>query len=112
MGATAHTQADVDAEIAKLNELREKISVTHPFTVFGDDNVAAIDAQIEVLTERMDEDEVCDRFPGEESDNDEDDDAAIADPHVHNAARDALDWLTGDSDELPSAGWSSLTEAP
>jgi hypothetical protein len=57
---TPKTDEQIKAEIAALHELKPKLP---RISGFGDDNHAAIDAQIAVLTERMTRDQVRERFP-------------------------------------------------
>jgi hypothetical protein len=93
---TPKTSEEVKAEVAKLREM--KPNIRHR-TSFGDDNWAAIDAQIKVLEEGMDEDEIWDEWPEDEEDM-----------HERDSAREALAWNNGDKDsEAPSDTWRSLT---
>ena len=71
-------------EIEGLEALKPRII---PRTGFGDDNIAAVDAQIEVLQSRMDEEQIHDRWPnvGDES-------------HVLGSALDALGWMEDSSE--------------
>lgn len=59
------TQEEIDEQIAALKEIRPKVK---PYSFFGDDNLAKLDAQIKVLEEDMDSDEVWDEWPEEEKD--------------------------------------------
>lgn len=90
------TEEEIDAEVAALVTLKPTV---RKHTAFGDDNHAAIDAQIAVLRERMGSDEVYDAY---EDDSDE------AGRHALDAALGAYDWMTGAlaSDEAPAAGWA------
>jgi ArsR family metal-binding transcriptional regulator len=87
------TNDEINAEIAALKELKPRVRRT---TAFGDDNHAAIDAQIQALTDRMDEDGLYDSWPEEEGDE----------CRERDCARDAVDWMNGESDERPSEGWT------
>jgi hypothetical protein len=93
---TPKTPDEIKAEVAKLREMKPR--VRHR-TSFGDDNWAAIDAQIKVLEEGMDEDEIYDEWPEGERDM-----------HERDSALEALAWKNGEEteDETPSAGWQSL----
>lgn len=85
------TEDQINAEIAALVALKPKVRKR---TAFGDDNHAAIDAQLAVLRERMSSDEVHD---------------AYGDQYTFDAALSAHDWMTGDlaSDEdAPAASWA------
>lgn len=92
MANTKPTPAQVKEEIAKLVDLKDKVP---PRTFFGDDNRAAIEAQIAVLKGELNEDEI----DGEVD-------------HVASSAREALAWLNGenDSEEAPSLGWAHLVQ--
>lgn len=89
------TQEEITAEIAALNSLRERVP-TH--TLFGEDNQARIDAQIEVLQDEMDDDEIYDRWADVGEDPNE---------TILSDALDALDWLNGDA-PAPSADWADI----
>jgi hypothetical protein len=84
------TQKQIDTEIAALQGC--KAYAPH-YTMFGDDNHAKIDLQIEYLRGDMD-------TTAEEFDDDfkEDEISSIL---------DADNWKTGASDESPSSGWDS-----
>lgn len=89
------TKEEIDAEVAKLREMKPKVRSR---TAFGDSNWEAIDAQIEVLEGRRDETWIWDEFPDGIEDN------------RFDAAQDALRWREGQSDEPPSKGWDPLTK--
>lgn len=95
------TPDQVALEIARLKEVHSRVP-THSF--FGDDNRAAIDAQIRVLEKGMSLDEVHDAF-GELTEEGD---------FSHNTLDCALtahDWLNGDlaADEAsPAAGWEGI----
>lgn len=99
------TPDQVAAEIGLLNGLLPRV---RPTSVFGDDNRAAIEAQIAVLTERMDLDDVYDRF-GEEAFLIEDE----FDQYALDSAISAHDWLHGQlaaDEETPSKSWEGLAQ--
>lgn len=73
------TAEQVQAEIAALKEIKPKV---RHYSFFGDDNHAAIDAQVRVLEEDLPENAIFDRWENDE--------------HILSAARDAFDWLRGD----------------
>ena len=77
------TQKEIDAQIAALNEVRPRVK---PYSFFGDDNLAKLDAQVRVLEEDLDEDDVGEEWP-------EDDEMDI-----RTAADDAVTWRDGESD--------------
>jgi hypothetical protein len=86
------TPQQVTTEIARLRELRDKVPAR---TFFGDSNVAAIDAQIEVLTSKWSENAIYDRW---------DDDERLLE-----VALEARHWLDRDV-EPPSDGWAHLVK--
>lgn len=88
------TQEEIDAEIKKLETLRTQVP---PRTYFGDSNLDAIDAQIKVLRERMDEMQVYD-FGWDE--------------RTESSAREAAGWLEGDPKLLADdpEGWLSIAK--
>jgi hypothetical protein len=90
-------------EIAKLRQLKKQVP-SH--TAFGDSNTEAIDAQIEVLEEDLDEDEIYAR-----SQNDDDDVEGAWSDRIRDMAIEVRNWLDGQSDEPPSKGWEQLVEA-
>jgi hypothetical protein len=100
----APTTEQVREVVAKLKELKPRI---RQFTYFGDDNRAAIQAQIDVLERGMDEDEVYDRW-----------DDGERDMHVRNSALSALQWYeTGEIEDADgendlAEGWESLVAEP
>jgi len=87
-------QEQVKAEIEKLKEMKPKI---RRYTAFGEDNRAAIEAQIRVLERGWDFKEIYDRYDDNE--------------HELDAAMDARDWLIGESDEKSlSENWQGLVQ--
>lgn len=91
----------VEDEVKKLKELKPKII---PRTFFGDSNTDAIQAQIDVLEMKWDEDDIYNHFSEGESDM-----------HERNAALSALEWMntgkTEDGEALsPSDGWKELVK--
>lgn len=98
---TKPTPEQIATEVARLKAVHSRVP-THSF--FGDDNRAAIDAQIRVLQERMSIDDVHDSF-GELTEDGE---------YSHNTLDCALtahDWLHGSlaADEAsPAAGWEGI----
>ena len=89
------TQDQIDEQIKWLMDNKRQIPQT---TAFGDDNWAKIDAQIAVLKEVMDEDEVADKLDNGDWTESE-----------AEAAREAVAWRDdGDDSAQPSEAWSSL----
>lgn len=86
------TKEEIQATIAKLQEMKPNVRRT---TFFGDNNHAAIDAQIWVLENEASEDEVYDEFDTD---------------HERDNALEAAAWLEGE--ELDGGGlvegWQSL----
>ncbi len=90
----ARTQAEIDAEIAVLQDYKLRVA-PGTFT----DNRACIEAQIQVLREGLDNDAIYDRWPDEERDCE-----------TRMNASDAMDWMNGDKNEAPSGGWKELLQ--
>lgn len=92
------TDAEIEAEIKWLKENKPKIG---RYTFFGDDNHAAIDAQIKVLEQRADEEAVFDWQ-----------DIEGWDERLAECARNAALWLEGDDELKPSAkdNWGGLVK--
>jgi len=88
------TPTEIIAEAKILETI--KLKVPSPGK-FGGDNHAAIDAQIQVLEELMDINDIDEKNDNEEWSN-----------HVTDSAREALDWMDGDSEDKPSDGWMPL----
>lgn len=78
------TQEEIEQQIDRLKEIRPKV---RPYTAFGDDNLAKLDAQVKVLEEDMDSDDIWDEWPQEESDME-----------IRMAAEKACNWLVGESE--------------
>lgn len=103
------TDAEVEAEIAALKAIRPLIV---PHSMFGDDNLAMLDAQITALEERMDESDVSNQW-GLLDEDDEDDGLSNADlneqdgrsDNKESSAMEAAQWLNGDRLESLAEGW-------
>ena len=89
--ATEKTPEEVNAEILALEECKKYAPKR---TAFGDDNHRKIDLQIEAL--RGDIDTTADEF---EEDFDDDEQSAIL---------EAIDWMEGQIEEAPHAGWDAF----
>ena len=89
-------EEQVKAEIAALRAIKPSVQ---RYTALHDDNHAGIDAQIDVLTERLTNSQVHDKY-------------LAGDDHVFFEALHASDWLFGElaEDLPPSDGWQNLTE--
>jgi len=70
---------------------------------FGDDNHAAVDAQLEVLRKRMCTDSVCRDFG--------DDTADTFDQYSFENALFAAHWIRGEEDNPPSQDWPLIQDA-
>lgn len=94
----------VVTEIARLREMKPTVRRS---SIFGDDHWAAIDAQILVLDEYMDEDELDAAYPPCDADD-------PAPENVRSAAERALWWRDGDEnyggDGPPSKAWEGLVQ--
>lgn len=91
------TQEEIKKEIEALKAVRPNV---RPYSMFGDDNLAAFDAQVEVLEQDMDDDEVSDRF-----------DCSGIPENVMSSAFHALDWINGEEDfdgGSLAEGWSPI----
>jgi hypothetical protein len=91
------TAAQIKKEADKLKEMKPKIK---QFSFFGDDNHEQIEAQIRVLREALDEDEIEDLWSADDNYN------------VNEAARNAYDWMNGTNSDIKSLvdDWSSLIQ--
>lgn len=92
------TREEVEAEIAKLRGMKERV---RRFSAFGDDNWAAIDAQVAVLDRNMNEANIYAKWSG---DDDEDDGSNP----IIDSALDARAWRDGEYEEPCSSGWEPL----
>lgn len=92
------TDEEIKAEIAALITMKPGV---RSHSLFGDDNHAAIDAQVRVLAEQMSEDAVYVVYG--------DEDSGDFDQHILDSAHHAYLWMSGQPDyEAPSADWVSL----
>ena len=86
---------EIDIEIQKLEKMKPRV---RQFTVFGDDNHKAIDAQIKVLRHGKTEREVYEEYED------------VASEAVLESAAFAAKWAEGKEDEAPSKDWAPLIE--
>lgn len=104
----AKTVTEVEAEVKALVAVKAKVPRR---TMFGDNNHDAINAQIEVLEEDLNDEEIANRFlptspDGEPDETDIDEGRSI---EVESAAREALNWREDEKGaEQPSASWETL----
>ncbi len=78
------TQEQIDEQIKLLKEARPKIV---PTSMFGTDNLELLDAQVRVLEQDMDSDDIWDQWNRDEEDMD-----------VRSSAEEALAWLDDESE--------------
>lgn len=78
------TQKEIKEQIEKLKAIRPKI---RPTSFFGDSNLDKLDAQVKVLEEGLDQDDIYDEWPRDEEDME-----------VRMSAEEALNWLDGESE--------------
>ena len=100
---TRPTDEQIEAELVLLRELEPRI---RPTSVFGDDNFAAIGAQIDVLSGRLSIDRVHEIY-GEDAFIDPEE----FDEYILESAVEAADWVAGDlaaDMESPATGWKGL----
>jgi len=81
-GDCMKTQKEIEIQITQLKEIQEKV---RPASFFGDSHLDAIDAQIKVLEEDMDNDDIEDEFESGEL-------------NVLTAALDTREWIDGESE--------------
>lgn len=87
------TNSEIKEELVRLDEIGRRV---RPVSMFGEDNIAAVAAQIIVLTHVLSIKQISEAF-GEEPDN------------VHDAALDARRWLLGEEGAVaPSKDWGEV----
>lgn len=89
------TPTEIIAEAKILDTIKPKVP---QHSAFGEDNRAAIDAQIKVLEGRMDLNDIYQKEDDMEWGR-----------HEVESAREALDWMEGDSEDKPSDGWMPIS---
>ena len=88
------TQEQITKEIKALKTVRPNV---HPRSMFGDDNLAALDAQITVLENNWNNNEIYDRF-----------DRTNSSEHILESALYARQWIDDEEDpdcEGLACGW-------
>ena len=78
------TKEQITKEIELLKTVRPNV---RPMSMFGDDNLGSVDAQIQVLDEYLDDDEIYDRF-----------DVASSSEYILEAALAARQWIDDKED--------------
>lgn len=101
------TQAQIDAEIALLESIKDKVRAT---TTFGDDNRKAIRAQIDVLKGNLSNDKIYDKFEPYYSTPEEDEEPELLQGSQHelDSAIEARQWIDGESAEGLCDNWLPL----
>lgn len=98
------SQDEVTQEIEKLRVMLPKV---RPFTMFGDNNRYAIEAQIEALETEMDDDDIFAKLEEEDLDGE-----LVGEwpQHTVDAALSAAQWRDGDEEMCPSESWKDLVQ--
>jgi hypothetical protein len=106
-------QFEIDDEIGALHDCKARLR--HQRSVFGDDHVAAIDAQMRVLSERMSRQQVQLAFGQEAHESAVSGRDAAQHAYIYDQALEAYDWMVCllDDERRPCAadGWPSLCTA-
>uniref|UniRef100_A0A6M3KE97 Uncharacterized protein n=1 Tax=viral metagenome TaxID=1070528 RepID=A0A6M3KE97_9ZZZZ len=79
------TQKQITKEIKALKTVRPNV---RPRNMFGDDNLAALNAQIKVLEENLNRDRIHDAY-----------DHVDSSEHILESALDARQWINDEEDE-------------
>jgi len=95
------TATEIQAEIERLKAVKPKLK---RFNFFGDDIHAAVEAQIAVLQEDLDNDAIYARYDPCENDGDPNEDSGR---HTLDSALEADAWRSGDADRL-AADWEEI----
>ena len=86
------TEEEIQKTIEGMKAIRSKV---RPFSIFGDDNLATFDIVLNVLENRMDQDDVADHY-----------DCAGTSEEDLMIACHAADWISGDDDDFdPVDNW-------
>jgi len=94
------TKEEIQDQLERLNAVKPKVPAT---TLFGDSNVAAIEAQIMVLENLYNEDDAYDVF-GTDDEGD-----PIDESHELTNALDASRWLYEEDDDVdPARDWEEV----
>lgn len=99
---TPQTQKAIAKEIAKLEHQRPFIRPS----AFGEDNQAALDAQIRTLRAPFDETEVYEKFDRPA----EGDELTGSEQNILDSALEALWWRLGHEPTSPSQSWEPLVK--
>ena len=96
------TAKEIKAEVAALKKVRGQLPKLSPH---GHDNHACVNAQIEVLTTNITEDEIFERGDIEATPKQK-----VWIDDVRESAESALKWKTGESFEAPSVDWDVMVK--
>jgi hypothetical protein len=84
----------------EIKQLKDLLSNIRPYSIFGTDNKAQLAAQIKVLEEDMDNNDIYDEF-----------DYSGIDEEVLGSALNAREWLDGEyEEETLSEDWEGLRQ--
>ena len=86
------TEKEIKAEITRLKTMKPNVRRA---SMFGDNHHDAIDAQVDVLDRKLTPEQCWDEFADDRE-------------NIQESAREAAEWLVGDTDDLPSKGWKEL----
>jgi len=101
MSKIIRSDQEIAAEITALEAVKPLVPA---MSTFGDDNIAAIDASIDVLkTRNLDTDRFLETNCDDEGEFDEP-------GHVSQAAYEVVQWLTGERDTKASTEWRAIAE--
>lgn len=100
---TKPTPKQIAEDVKKLKEMKPQVPRR---TVFGDDNWAAIDAQIEVMENKYSDARILGMH--ESAQRQEMDDDMWYPEHIKDNALDAWSWMDGQEATSPSEGWAGL----
>ena len=78
------TKDEIKSEIAKLREIKPKVIRK---SRFGDDNWKALEAQIRVLEEGLNEEQIWSVWPDDKEDG-----------YARDSALEAMEWMNGESE--------------
>jgi len=92
------TVDEVREELAKLEAIKDRVRA---YSGFGDNNRAAIRADIYVLKEHL---------RGHPPDVDNLESIYEYGSHEFNSARSTLEWIEGEEEMSPSKGWADLVD--
>lgn len=90
------TEEEIKKEIKALKAVRPKV---RPHSMFGDDNLAALDAQVDVLENDLDNDDIHDKY-----------DHVGSSEYVFESALHARDWVDENETESLAGGWPLKSE--